>query len=200
MVEMIFAFFLLSVLTSGFYVLIFSQQRSGNIARSLANISEETRVGFARMVRDTREGDILTAASPTSFTVKVNFDGDSVYEVPNEDFDDEILTFTHDPVAKTITVNGNVLMTGVTAIPGSDVFSYSSNFLEYDWGGDGTTTWQDLDAAASHGVTGVGSNPGNNALDAPEIPYLTTVHFALRVSDDGRSKDFTSTAQMRNRV
>lgn len=198
-VEVLFAFFLLSVVTSGFYVLLFSQQRSGQVARSIATISEETRLGFARMVRDTREGDVLTAASATSFTVKVNFDGDTLYENPNENGDDEILTFSYDATAATISVNGNVLMNGVEPMPGRDLFSYSSNNFEYDWGNDGTTTWQDLDNASAQGVTGVGSDPPNGSLDA-EIPNLTTVSFAIRVSDSGRHEDFTSTAQMRNRL
>ncbi|HEX2196249.1 MAG TPA: prepilin-type N-terminal cleavage/methylation domain-containing protein [Actinomycetota bacterium] len=199
LVEVLFAFFLLSILTGGFYVLLFSQQRSANVARSIASISEETRLGFARMVRDTREGDVLTDATPTSYTVKVNFDGDSLYENPNQNDDDEILTFSYDAAAKTISVNGSVLMRGVEPIPGRDLFSYSSNNLEYDWGNDGTTTWQDLDDAAAHGITGVGSNPPNAQLDA-EVPNLTAVTFALRVSDSGRHEDFTSTAQMRNRL
>lgn len=199
LVEVLFAFLLLSAVSAGFYVLLFSQQRAGTVARSIANISEETRLGFARMVRDTREGDVLVQASPTSYQVKVNFDGDSLYEMPNQNGDDEILTYSYDAVAETISVNGNVLMNGVAPIPGRDLFSYSSNNLEYDWGNDGTTTWQDLDAAASRGVTGVGSNPSNGALDA-EVPQLTTVHFAIRVSDAGRSEDFTSSAQMRNRL
>ncbi len=199
LVEVLFAFLLLSVVSSGFYVLLFSQQRAGTVARSIANISEETRLGFARMVRDTREGDVLTAASATSYQVKVNFDGDTYYEMPNQNGDDEILTYSYDAAAGTISVNGNLLMKGVSPIPGKDLFSYSSNNLEYDWDNDGTTTWQDLDAAASRGVTGVGSNPSNGTLDA-EIPQLTTVHFAIRVSDSGRSEDFTSTSQMRNRL
>lgn len=199
LVEMLFAILLLSAVSAGFYVLLFSQQRAGTVARSIANISEETRLGFARMVRDTREGDVLVQASPTSFQVKVNFDGDSFYETPNQNGDDEILTYTYDTAAGTITVNGNVLMKGVGPVPGKDMFSYSSNNLEYDWGNDGKTTWQDLDIAADHGVTGVGSNPPNGSLDL-EIPQLTTVHFAIRVSDAGRSEDFTSTTQMRNRL
>jgi type II secretory pathway pseudopilin PulG len=198
-VEMLIAFFLLSVASSAFYVLLFSQQKAGTVARSIANISEETRLGFGRMVRDTREGDVLTEATATSFRVKVNFDGDSVYETPNGNGDDEILTFSYDSTARTISVNGNLLMSGVQPIPGRDLFSYSSNNFEYDWDSDGTTTWQELDAAASRGVTGVGSDPPNGLLDA-EIPHLTTVHFAIRVSDSGRSEDFTSSAQMRNRL
>ena len=198
LVEVLFAFLLLSVISASFYVLLFSQQRAGTVARSIANISEETRVGFARMVRDTREGDVLTAATATSFTVKVNFDGDALYEMPNGAGDDEILTYSYDAAAQTISMNGNVLMKGVAPVDGSTpVFSYSSNNIEYDWLDDGTTTWQDLDAAPSHGVTGVGN--GNGTLDA-EIPHLTTVHFAVQVSDSGRTEDFTSSAQMRNRV
>ncbi|HYO60461.1 MAG TPA: prepilin-type N-terminal cleavage/methylation domain-containing protein [Actinomycetota bacterium] len=199
LVELLVGFVLLSVVTSGFYVLLFSQQRAAVVARSVANISEETRLGFTRMVRDTREGDVLVTATPVSYKVKVNFDGDSLYETPNQNGDDEILTYEYDPGTRTISMNGSVLMEGVEPIPGRDLFSYSSNNLEYDWGSDGTTSWQDLDNAASHGVTGVGSNPPNGALDA-EIPGLTTVHFAIRVSDSGRSEDFTSTAQMRNRL
>lgn len=199
MIELMFAFALVSVVTTGFYVLLFSQQQAADVARATAGIAEETRMGFGRMVRDTREGDVLTDATATSFTVKVNFDGDALYETPNENGDDEILTFAYDATASTITVNGNVLMKGVSQIPGKDVFSYSSNNLEYDWDSDGMTTWQDLDAAASYGVTGVGSNPSNGILDA-EVPNLTAVHFAVRVSDRGQSEDFTSTTQMRNRL
>jgi type II secretory pathway pseudopilin PulG len=199
LVELLITFFLLSAVSAGFYTVLFSQGRAADVARSIANISEETRMGFARMVRDTREGDVLVEATPISYKVKVNFDGDALYEMPNQNDDDEILTYAYDPVAKTISVNGNLLMKGVEPIPGKDLFSYSSNNLEYDWGNDGTTTWQDLDAASSHGVTGVGSNPANSALDA-EVPHLTAVHFAIRVSDGDRYEDFTSTSQMRNRL
>lgn len=200
LVEVMFAFLLLAVLTSGFYVLVFSQQRSGDAARSIANISEKARLGFARMVRDTREGDLLTAATPTSFTVKVNFDGDAVYETPNQNGDAEILTYSYDAAAKTVSVNGSVLMSGVEPVAvDAPLFTYTSNFLEYDWGGDGTTTWQDLDNASTQGVVGVGSSPPNGTLDA-ELPYVTTVHFAMKVGDDGRTTIFQSSAQMRNRV
>lgn len=199
LIELLIAFVLISLVTTGFYILLFSQQQAGKMARSVAGISEETRLGFGRMVRDTREGDVLTAASASSYTVKVNFDGDSQYETPNQNGDHEILTYSYDAANSTISVNGDVLMKGASPIPGRDLFTYSSNNLEYDWGNDGTTTWQDLDAAASYGVIGVGSNPPNSALDA-EIPHLTSVHFAVRVSDGGSSTDFTSTSQMRNRL
>lgn len=206
LVELIVSVFVFSLISAGMYQVLFGQARGGEVIKANSDIAEEVRMGFARMVRDTREADVLTAASPTSFTIKVNFNGDGLYQNPNSQGDDEILTYAFDETAGTITLNGQVLMRGVSkpGNPAEDVFQYSSNFLEYDWptppatAGDGTTTWLELDRAPDYGVIGVGND--NGMLDAGEFPYITTIAFSAKVSQGGRSSNYYATSQLRNRV
>lgn len=202
LVETMVAMFVFSVLSLAFYQVLFGQLRGVTATETGVRIAEEARAGFNRMVRDTREGDVIESAGPTSFTVKVNFNGNGLYESPNAQGVEEVLTYAYDPGAETITLNGEVLMKGVTPIGTGDVFSYGSNLLDYDWDNDGSVTWQELNnaACAVNGLVGVGDCDTPPVLDAPEFPHLTTVAFALEVRIDGNSTAFRSTAQLRNRV
>ena len=208
LVETMVAMLLFSFVSIAFYQVLFGQVRGTTAARASVRIGEEARAGFNRMVRDTREGDMLSFASPTSFTVKVNFNGNGLYESPNAQGNHEILTYAYDASAGTLTLNGEVLMKNVGLVPGQDPFSYGSNLLDYDWGGapdgtpDGVTTWQEINDAScpSHGITGVGDCDTPPVLDGPEFPHITLVKFALRVSIGGTVSDFRSTVQLRNRV
>lgn len=200
LVEVLVAVSLFSVLSVGFYQVLFSQARGADAIRSSAAVGDEARLGFARMVRDVREADAVTAASPTSFTIRVNFNGDAFYQNPNPLGDDEIITYAFDAAAGTISVNGQVLMRGVGQVgtPAEDVFQFSSNYLDYDWDGNGTTTWSELDSAASRGITGVGD--GDGIFDGPEFPYVTAISFTMKLTDSGRSTNLLATSQMRNRT
>jgi prepilin-type N-terminal cleavage/methylation domain-containing protein len=199
LVEMMVGMLILSTVATASYQVLFAQTRATETVESVATVSGEVRLGLNRMVRDTREAAQIASASPSSFTIKVNLDGNGVYDNPNARGDYEVLTYAFDPGRGAITVNGEVLVTGVSPIPGREPFSFTSNWLEYDWNNDGTTTWQEIDAASGvHGVTGVGNNDG--VLNAAEFPYLSAVTFALRVSDGGNSADFTGAAQLRNLV
>lgn len=203
LVETLFTIAIFSIVATSFYQVLFTQSRGADITRRVTQLTDEARLGFNRMVRDTREGDYLAAAGANSFTVHVNYDGDGAYENPNEAGDYEVLTYAYDAAARTITLNGSVLMTNVYPVnhpltPAQDVFTYSSNNLEYDWGGDGRTTWSDLDQASTYGVTGVGDSSGT--LTAAEVPHLTTVAFALSVGTGDQVTAFHAKAQMRNRV
>ena len=40
---------------------------------------------------------------------------------------------------------------------------------------------------------------GNGSLDSGELPYVSEITFAIRVSTNGRTSDFFTTAQLRNR-
>lgn len=203
LVETMVAMMVFSVVSIAFYQILFGQLRGTTATKTSVRIGEEARAGFNRMVRDVREGDVLAAASPTSFTVKVNFDGDGLYESPNQQDVEEILTYAHDPVARTITLNGEVLMAGVEPVgPSTNVFAFGSNVLDYDWDNSGTTTWIELNNAscAANAVTGVGDCDTPPVLDAGEFPHLTTVSIALKVTLDGHEDEFRSTVQLRNRV
>ncbi|HEX2296564.1 MAG TPA: prepilin-type N-terminal cleavage/methylation domain-containing protein [Actinomycetota bacterium] len=203
LVEVMWVILLLAVVSTSFYQVLVTQSRGADLTRRLTRLTDEARLGFNRMVRDTREGDYLSAASATSFTVKVNYDGDAFYENPNEAGDYEVLTYAYDASARTITLNGSVLMRDVYPVdhpstPAADVFTYYSNNLEYDWDGDGKTTWQDLDQSPAYGLSGIGDQ--SNTLSAAEIPHLTTVAFAVSVGTGDAVTPFYARAQMRNRV
>jgi prepilin-type N-terminal cleavage/methylation domain-containing protein len=198
-VEVLVAMFVFALLSTGFYQVMIAQTKSLDTTRSNSRVGEEARAGFNRMVRDTREADMISAAAAdgTSFTIKVNYNSDGLYQNPNTNGDNEILTYAYNDAAKTVTLNGETLMSGVKPA-GAKMFDFTSNALEYDWLGDGTTTWLDVDQAScpSHGVTGVGDC--SNSLTPAEFPHLTGVEFAITDTDD--TTEFFATAQLRNRV
>jgi prepilin-type N-terminal cleavage/methylation domain-containing protein len=202
LIEMLVAMLIFAAISVGFYQVVIMQSRTADTTRSVSSISQEARTGFDRMVRDVREADLISVATSagTSFTIKVNYNGDQYYQNPNSAGDSEILAFAYDAANKTITLNGEVLMGGVVPVPSKSMFTFTDDVLDYDWDNNGQTSWLEVDQAscASHGVTGVGNC--NSTLDAGEFPFLTTVTFAIQGQNGSRSTNFYATAQMRNRV
>jgi prepilin-type N-terminal cleavage/methylation domain-containing protein len=207
LVETMVAILMLSIVSVGFYQVMFSGVRASDTTTSLANVTDEARGGLNRMIRDVREAAWLTAASPTSFTIMVDYDADGTFTTGGP-LGDEVVTYAYDDVADEITLNGETLVAGVSPVGGADVFSYTSNRLEYDWGGgaggipDGVTTWREINdsSCASHNVAGVGDCDINPAApDEYELNYLTSVHFSFRTTSAGRSRSFFGEAEMRNR-
>ena len=193
--ELLVTILLLSIASIAMYQMLFSVARSTGRAESQARISDEGRLGFNRMVRDTREGQELTAANPESFTVKVDYE--------NDNLGPQFLTFEKD--GDRILLNDEVLMEGVDCLRPEnggacqqDIFRYTSNRLEYDWNKDGITTWEELDesADASHGVVGVGNN--DDVLN-DELAFVTDVTIAIDVSAGDASGRLFAEAQLRNR-
>ncbi len=206
LIELLVTMTILAVASIAFYQLLFSVAKGTDTAEDVARVSDEARLGFARMVRDTREGEAVTATttSPESFTVAVDFDQNGVitpYPATNPAGDYEELIYKFE--SGKIRLNGELLMDGVSCVPVpsggcAPVFDYSSGELRYDWNGDGVTTWRELDAAAapSYGVVGVGNN--NGVLDSAELPFITQVEFNVRVTKGDSATDFYSLAQLRN--
>ena len=214
-IEMLVAITLFGIMSTSLYQVLIAQTKGADKTRSLGKVADEARLGFNRMTRDVREADAITWVSGTQnqFTINVNFNDDAYYQNPNAQDDDEVLTYTFDSTTGTVTLcnqldhvactssNSEVLMQGVEPIPSKQPFTFTSSKLEYDWGPPyGITTWDELDAASNpttHNVVGVGNNDG--AFNAGEFPFLTTVAFALRLTNAGNSTDFYSTVQMRNK-
>lgn len=189
LIETLVALFLFAIITTTLYSLLFTGVRGSETTRDVARVSEEARLGFDRMVRDAREADQITEATPTSFTVKIDFNGDG----DTADLD-ETETFVFDAETGRVTLNGEVLMAGVEQVTGKDVFSYSSNQLEFDSDPvDGVATWQEVDNSPNL----VGGNE-NGALDDGELPYLTNISLALRVRVGDRTTVFFGETQLRN--
>jgi prepilin-type N-terminal cleavage/methylation domain-containing protein len=197
LVEILVAIAIFSVVSVGFYSVMLSGVRSSDTTESVVQISEEARLGLNRMVRDTREGDSLESAAPTSYNVRVDFDEDGFYDNPNTKGDFENLTFEFvagsGGVPGRITLNGSTLIDGVRAIPGQDVFTYYSSNLVEDADNNGIAEWEELDASGSVGV-----GNGNGVLDSGELPFITNVRYAVRVEAEDRATEFYAEAQLRN--
>ena len=201
LIEVLVAMGIVAIITVSFYQVMFSGARGSDTARDVIRVSEEARLGFNRMVRDTREADTLVSAGATSFRVRVDFNGDGIYENPNANGDYEDLTFSY--ADDTIRLNGERLIRGVECIPDGasgckrNLFDYTSNRLEYDWDANGITSWQELDQAPAHGILNVGNQ--NNVLDSAELAFVTSVSFGFQVTAGDRTSQFYAEAQLRNR-
>lgn len=210
LVETLVAVALFSVLSAGFYVVMFSQVRGSERTQATAAVSQEARLGFNRLIRDTREGSGLSDAgcnpgameNGDCYNVKVDFNNDGLFQNPNAAGDYENVTFVYDDTEETISIvtcNGvacpaDILMTGVEPVPGRDVFTFESNLLAYDTNSNGITSWQELDVAP----TDVGDGDGD--LTVGEWRYLSSVSIALQItSEGGETTKFFGEAQLRNR-
>lgn len=197
LVELLVTIFLISIVTTTLLQVALSGTRGSDTAQSVTEVAQEARLGLNRMVRDTREAMLIENATATGYTIKIDFDSSGTYQNPNPAGDFEVLTYAWSNADKRITLNNELLVDGLHEIAGKDVFSYSSNFLAYDWNADGVTTPGELDDAPLHGITGVGNN--NDTLDYPELNFISGVEYAFRVTQDGYSERFFSEAQLRNR-
>lgn len=179
LVELLVALSLFAILSTSFFFVMLGGVGGSETTQQVADISEEARLGLNRMIRDTREAQRLTAASPTSYTILVDFnrDGDVVDAGEQETF-----RFT----AGTITLNGEVLVRGIEQVGAESVFSFSSNNLEdYDVNRNGIATMAEVQSV---------ENDANAVL-----PAITTVAFSIGVNSGDRETNFRTEAQLRNR-
>jgi len=184
-IELLVSFLLFAIVTGAFYSVLFSQTGGSETSRAVADIAEEARLGINRMVRDTREAHDLSAATADSYTVQVDFDGQA-----GASAGDETLTYSFHAASNTIRLNGEVLIAGVEAMPGIDIFSYSSNLLEYDWDNDGVTTLAELNAAGSQ------SPPVSLAVN--KLIYVSNISYHFRLRSGDSDSVVRAQAEMRN--
>jgi prepilin-type N-terminal cleavage/methylation domain-containing protein len=197
LIEILVSLSLFAIVTVGFYQVLFSGTNGADTAQRVTRVSQEARLGFNRIVRDTREASSLSNPSPTSYNVRIDFNSDGLFQNPNSTGDYENLTFTYSATEREVRLNGQTLIAGVQPIGSRPIFDYGSNRLEYDWDRNGVTEWQEIDATPAHGVSGIGNN--NGLLDGNEPDLLSSVIFSFRVTVDDRQSDFFSEAQIRNR-
>lgn len=194
LVELLVVMTLIGIISVGFYSVLFASQRGADTSQNIANLSQEARLGFNRIVRDTRQAEELVSVAPTSFRIRIDFD-DSGLPYSVADFED--VTYAYSAATRRITISNvdaggtttETLISGVDSIPGRDVFSFGSNLLEYDTNGDGTTDENELNAARNAGAS----------LGVSNLPYITNVTFAFSVTSGTSTQRFYTQAQVRNR-
>lgn len=180
LIELLVTISVFSIVSVGLYQVMISGVRGGETAQDVASIAQEARLGFNRMVRDTREASTLVEATATSYKVAVVYTGSTT---------PEDLTYSYHAGSATIRLNGQILIEGVEPIGTTPIFTYSSNRLEYDWDGNGVTSWEELNDAGSHGVV----------LGADKLLYVSSVDYAFQISSGPRETEFFAQAQLRNR-
>jgi prepilin-type N-terminal cleavage/methylation domain-containing protein len=209
LIELLVGMVLFAAISIGFYQVMISGVRGSETTRSVAEISEEARAGLNRITRDLREADSLDAASASSFTIWIDYDGDETrdytsYEYVRYTFTQASGTISVEALDATGTVlTSGVLMDNVTKDgTDTDLFSYSSNRLEYDWidaagnpTPDGVTTWQEVDDPPA----GYSVGDRDGTLDATELAYISNVSINFDVAVGGEESEFAAEAQLRNR-
>ncbi len=183
LIELLVTIGLFSIAAVAFYQVMFSGVRGNETAQDVATIAQEARLGLNRMIRDTREAsgpNALSEATDNSYKVSVLFPGSTT---------PEDVIYSYNAASNTIRLNGEVLIEGVEPVPGLPVFSYSSNDLEYDWDGDGTTTLAELEDALNHGIT----------LAPNKLVYVSNIDYAFQIRSGDRVTEFFAQAQLRNR-
>lgn len=223
LVEVLVSMALLSLIATGFTSVLLAVARGTESTTSSVRISEEGRLGLNRLVRDTREAawiDLAStdpAATHNSFTVKVDYNADGAFTNPAAgavEGNYEVVTYAYDASTGRITVTApgvgtETLVRGVDCVRDangvckSDVFSFTSNRLEYDGAlngvTDGVTTLPEINAVACAPTNLTTLDSCNGVLTAQELATVTSVNVALRVASGGRFSDYYAEAQLRNR-
>ncbi len=222
LLEILVALSIFALVSSAFMSVMLSGARSSDTTRDNVRVAEEARLGINRMVRDTREAGWIAlpsanpAASFPSFTVKVDFNGDGAYANPagpNVDVvgNYEVVTYAYDDAADTITLTAEgfpteTLVRGVDCVrPANggactnEVFSFTSNRLEYDWDQNGVTTLAEINQAACAPYNVTTMDVCNTTLVDKELANVTSVNFAFSLKVGDRATNYFTEAQLRNR-
>lgn len=198
-------FGLVSTLLLGFAL---STASVSDDARSSSDLTGESRLAMERMARELRQASDVIAvqfhsatSTTTAITFWTDFDGDGVRDLSAAD--PEVLTYRWEPGTARLTLTADDASgTAVTRpILAGDVVSLDlqlrSSLWQYDGELDGvldgTTSWQELDAAGAP----VGN--GNGRPDDPELEHIDLVSVRLEVADGSGSQTFSFQADLRNR-
>lgn len=223
LVEILVALGVFSLVSFAFLSVMLSGSRSGTSTRDNVRVAEEARLGLNRMVRDTREAGwiALPGTNPDtnydSFTVKIDYNGNGTYENPAPpnapaEGNFEVITYAYDDAGDRITVAAEgypteTLIKGVDCVrelPAgpckSNVFSFTSNRLEYDLAPvDGVTTLSEINAVACPPTNNTSLDGCNSTLVDKELANISSVGFAIALKTPSRTTNYYAEAQLRNR-
>lgn len=182
-------FGLLSSLLLGFAL---ATSRASEDTKGVATVGEEARLGMERFTRELRQASAVTHVTPpgvdghlNEFTVSI-YDGTDCPDVPDE------LTYTWDPATHRLLMKATgedtpLLATKVTSFE----LALNSSSWQYDANGDGTTTWQELDASS------IGDHvPGN--FDSAELRHIDMVGIRITTTMGSHEVHYETNVDLRN--
>jgi type II secretory pathway pseudopilin PulG len=224
LLEILVALSIFAMVSATFMSVMLSGARGSDATRDNVRVAEEARLGINRMVRDTREAGWidLSSASPTashsSFTVKIDFNGDGAYANPAGPGVDvggnyEVVTYAYDDAGDRITLTAagfptEILVQGVDCVRSggvctNEVFSFTSNRLQYDGAVDGVydgvVSLAEINGAACGPMNVTVLDTCNGVLVDKELANVTSVNFAFSLKTGTRSTNYFTEAQLRNR-
>lgn len=204
LVEILVALGLFGVLTTVMLGFTLGTSRVTEDVRALSGVNEESRLAMERFSRELRQANAVLslqvaspATQPTSLTFWTDFNGNGAKDLSADD--PEVLTYRWNPLTERLTLTANdadgsavtrpVLAANVSDL---DVDLYSSRW-EYDADKDGSTSWQELDAAGAP----VGDKDGSP--DAAELELIDLVRVSMTVLDGPHSQTYRTQVDLRNR-
>lgn len=212
LIELLVSITLFMIVAVAFYQVTFSGVSGSDTSRDVARVSEEARLGFNRMIRDTREAQELTYADSDEYRIWVDFDIDgnvdaNAYEHVGFQFVDvdgdgvgriDLVAYGASLSVPVASERG-VLIDNVsvaTDAGGTDLplFTYVSNLLEYDTDNDGVATVEEIHADPDVAHSGV-----HNSANAAELDLISGVSFAFTVAAGDAETEFFSEADLRNK-
>ncbi|WP_028639108.1 prepilin-type N-terminal cleavage/methylation domain-containing protein [Nocardioides sp. URHA0032] len=202
LVEVLVAATLFGVLGTLLLGLAISTSAVTQDTKSRTDVTGEARTALERMTRELRQSAGLDAVTlpgdgtATSFTFWTDFDGDGFRDQSASD--PEVLTYCWSTVTDELTLNDDADCDAARPVLAGKVSSLQleldSSEWAYDADGNGTTTWQELDAKA-----GLGND--NHRPDGAELLHIDLVGVTLVVRDGtGGAQTFHTSIDLRNRI
>lgn len=203
--ELVVAVGLFAVFSTVLLGFALSTARVTEGVRARSDVTDEARLAVERMSRELRQAtavdavatrEVAGARQPTAVTIWVDFDGDGARSTSASD--PEVLTYRWEPDTGRLTLTANdAAGTAVTRPVLAEVVTrfdlqLASSLFEADADGSGTTTWQELDAAATYGGN------RNGLPDGAELDRVDLVALVMTVRDAGQARDFFLRADLRN--
>lgn len=197
LVEVLVAMGLFAVLGTLLLGLVFSTNAVTQDTRERSGVAEETRTAMERIARELRQSsgiDSVVLGATTSLTFWTDFNGDGTRT--NNAADPEVLTYRWDLSTRRLSLTAQTESAPETRpLLAAEVTSFEvglrSSRWELDANGDGTTTWEELDASA------VGNK--NGVADAPELAYVDLIELAMTVVDADGRQTYRTQVDLRNR-
>jgi hypothetical protein len=204
LVEVLVGMALFSVLGVLLLGLALSTSRVTEGTRDRAGVNDETRAAMDRLTRELRQASSIDSVQlpavgvlgPTSITFWTDFDGDGTRAATAAD--PEVMTYAWAPATGRLTLTAQSSGPSATApLLAADVTSFvlelRSSHWEHDGNGNGTTSWQELDAAGPP----VGNQDG--LAGVPELAFVDSIGISMTVTDGEGSQTQTTLVDLRNR-